>query len=169
MGNKSNSRRTTREPVEIEFTGVENIHEIFAKLPEQYGKKPVTATFRKGAAHFVKALKQSAPVASGDTKKSIGIKGGKGASIIVGFRTGKTYMPAWFKAYWNNYGTLSERDPSHQFVKSRKKKTINWKGGIRPLRFVEKSWDATRAQVQNTINEELVSQTEKFLKKHAVQ
>ena len=29
----------------------------------------------------------------------------------------KAPIDDWFKAYWANYGTLSHRDPNHQFVK----------------------------------------------------
>lgn len=157
-----------REPVTIEFTGVENLQEIFNKLPGQYSKKPVQAAFRKAARPFVQALKASAPRATGETAKGIGIKNGKGPSITVGFRTGSGYMPAWFKAYWKNYGTLANRSTSHTFKNKRKPKTAGRRGGIIPTHFVEKSWDATKGQIEQTIQTELKTQTEKFLQKHAI-
>jgi HK97 gp10 family phage protein len=153
---------------EIEIIGIQELSNIFAQLPEKYGKKPVVAAFRKGAAIFSKQLKQSTPTASGDTRKSIKVKALRGAAINVGFQ-GKGNMPAYFKAYWNNYGTLSNRNASHQFKKSRKRITANWSGGIRAGGFVENAWEQTKNTVQTTINTELETQTVKFLQKHAIQ
>ena len=42
------------------------------------------------------------------------------AAVIVGAFKGKKLsdkdVPQWFKAYWQNYGTLTHRDPGHEFV-----------------------------------------------------
>lgn len=157
-----------RQPVTIEFTGLENVQEILNKLPAQYAKKPIQAAFRKAAKPFIQVLKTSAPNDTGETAKAIGIKAGKGASITVGFRTGSGYMPAWFKAYWRNYGTLANRDTAHAFIQKRKAKTANRKGGVIPLRFVEKAWEQTKGQTEEIVQKELVTQTEKFLQKYAV-
>ena len=155
---------------EHEFTGVEDLSTIFKELPAKYGKKPVISTFRKAARPFVKQLRGLTPSATGETKKSIGIKAGRSAeypSIQVGFRGGK-YMPTWFKAYWNNYGTLANRDPQHSFVRGRKSKTATRQGGIRAKRFVEQAWDSTSEQSQRIVEDELKNETIKFLQKHAV-
>lgn len=52
-------------------------------------------------------------------------------------------VPDWFKAYWLNYGTLSRRDPNHQFqqpVKHRKTAAAGRRRnreGIEPRKFFE--------------------------------
>lgn len=67
-----------------------------------------------------------------NTKLAQGHQNPKGAPI-----------PDWFKAYWLNYGTLSNRDPEHHFqqpVKHRKTAAaINRRNttGIRPRNFFE--------------------------------
>jgi len=154
---------------EVEFDGTENIDQILQKLPAKYAKKPVISTFRKGARIFTKTLRRNTPRDSGETKKAIGVKAGKGknnASIKVGFRGGK-YLPAYMKAYWHNYGTLENRDPSHKFQKGRRSVSSHWSGGIQPKHFVEESWESTQDKVQDKIEQELENETVKFLQKHA--
>ncbi len=156
--------------IEIEFDGTENLDQIFEKLPDKYAKKPVVSTFRKGARIFTRVLRKNTPKATGQTRKAIGVKVGKGTknySIYVGFRGKGKYMPAYFKAYWQNYGTLANRDSSHSFQRRRKTKTASWRGGIKPKRFVESSWESTKDKVQETIENELENETVKFLNKYA--
>ena len=42
------------------------------------------------------------------------------STVIVGAFKGKKVsddqVPDWFKMYWQNYGTLTHRDPGHEFV-----------------------------------------------------
>lgn len=155
---------------EIEFDGTESLDEIFEKLPAKYAKKPVVSTFRKGARIFTRTLRRNTPRDTGETRKGIGVKAGRGSrnlSISVGFRGGK-YISAYMKAYWQNYGTLNNRASSHSFQRGRRAISSNWKGGIKPKFFVEKSWEGTQQQVQQTIESELENETVKFLKKKAV-
>lgn len=55
----------------------------------------------------------------------------------IGILRPKKNWMTWNKAYWSNYGTLSNRDPSHTFAYARKRKSQKWKGGIRPAHFFE--------------------------------
>lgn len=50
-------------------------------------------------------------------------------------------VPAWYRAYWACYGTLSRRDPSHRFVRPRKSVSRSWRGGVRPQRFYDAEVD----------------------------
>ena len=153
---------------ELEITGAAELTQIFEQLPMKYGKKPIQAAFRKGARIFTTALKRNTPAASGATRKAIKVKAQRGASITVGFSGKGDLYFAYMKAYWNNYGTLSMRNGSHQFTKARKSKSSGWSGGIKARGFVEQSWDQTKEQVQQTINTELVNETVKFLNKYKV-
>lgn len=154
--------------IEYEITGTENLEKIFEQLPAKYGKKPIQAAFRKGARAFTTVLRRNTPNQTGETRKSIKAKAGKGPSITVGFSGKGQYMPGYFKAYWSNYGTLSNRNGSHTFTKRRRPQTLSWKGGIKATGFVERSWDETKEKVEQTITTELVNETNKFLKKYAV-
>lgn len=155
---------------EYEFTGTESLDEIFQKLPQKYAKKPMISTFRKGARIFTRVLRRNTPEKSKETRKAIGVKAGKSKkypNIQVGFRQGK-FLPGFQKAYWHNYGTLANRDPTHNFQSRRGSKSANWSGGIRPKGFVEQSWNSTADKVQQKIDQELENETRKFLEKHAV-
>lgn len=155
---------------ELKFDGTESLEQIFEQLPDKYAKKPMVSTFRKGARVFTRTLRRNTPKETGETRKAIGVKVGKGSrnlSIAVGFRGGK-YYSNYMKAYWQNYGTLANRAGSHSFQRGRRTISSNWKGGIRPKFFVERSWENTQDQVQQVIENELETQTVKFLQKHAV-
>lgn len=166
-----------RSAVTVEFTGVENLQEIFNKLPEKYAKKPVQATFRKAAKPFTKLLKSSFPSRLSSLLKIVGVVNNKkGAGITAGIlskkgqvtlKDGRSY-DAFFPIYWNNYGTLANRDPSHTFKKKIKQKSAGKRGGIIPIRFVERSWEQTASEAEKIATEELKNETEKFLKKYAI-
>lgn len=171
-----NYRAHQRNPITIEFTGVENLQEIFNKLPEKYAKKPVQAAFRKAAKPFIQAVKSSLPSRLNSLTKIINVVNNRGGGITAGVLSKKGMVTlkdkrdydAFFPIYWSNYGTYANRDSSHKFVQKRKAKTANRRGGIVPLRFVEKSWDQTKAQAEEIAQKELVTQTEKFLQKYAI-
>ena len=154
---------------EFEIIGADNIAKVFEQLPFRYGKKPVVAAFRKGAKPFVSVLRKNTPKQTGETRKSIKVKALRGAAITVGFSGAGSYLPGYIKAYWNNYGTLSNRDAGHRFTKARKSKSSSWQGGIKATGFMEKSWEETKNQVQDTIDTELETQTVKFLNKYRVE
>jgi len=162
--------------VTIEFTGVENLQEIFNKLPSQYSKKPIQAAFRKGAAPFIKTLKSNMPKALKKVSKAIAIKNGKGATISAGIQSkiigiqlnDKNTYDAYFPLYWSNYGTLARRDTMHQFKNKIKAQSAKRRGGVRPILFVERSWEQTATLAEQIIQKELVTQTEKFLQKYAI-
>ena len=163
-------------PIEIELTGHEQLMEIFEKLPEKWGKKPIMATLRKGATSVRKQIKQNFPSQIKQLEKAVNIKAGRGLSLSVGvfgkkgyvtLRDGRDY-DVYFPIYWFNYGTYARRDGSHRFQRARKSITVKRSGGIHPANFIERSWEQSRSQAEQIINSELQNETVKFLKKHAV-
>lgn len=154
--------------VEFQISGVDNVEQILRGLPLKYAKKPMQATFRKAARVFSKELRKNTPKGTGETRKAIKVKAMRGLGITAGFTAGGAYMPSYFKAYWANYGTYEMRASGHTFKKGRKAATAHYKGGAKPLGFVETSWEATKKQVQNTIETELKTETLKFLNKYKV-
>lgn len=153
---------------EYDIKGTQAIDEILKGLPQKYAKKPMIAAFRRGAREFTKVLRSNTPKDTGETRKAIKVKAERGIGLKVGFTAAKGNMPGYLKAYWNNYGTLSNRSGSHNFQRPRKSKTSGWQGGIRAGGFVEDSWEQTKVKVEDTIEKELTTQTVKFLQKHAV-
>ena len=153
---------------EFDIKGTDSIEKILQGLPQKYAKRPMVATFRKGARIFTKELRQNTPKATGETRKAIKVKAQRGIGITAGFSGQSSYLPGYFKALWANYGTLENRDSSHTFSRARKAKTSSWSGGIKAQKFVERSWDNTKKQVQDTINKELKTETLKFLNKYKV-
>lgn len=59
----------------------------------------------------------------------------------VGLLRSKKDRWLWYRAYWKNYGTLSNRDPLHKFIYKRKKISAGWKGGIKPTHFFERAME----------------------------
>ena len=156
------------KPFEVEFTGSENLVEIFNKLPQQYAKKPLVATFRKAARPLAAAIKAGVPTRSGATRKAVAVRASRGTGITVGFHAKGGKMPEYMKAYWLNYGTLDNRSQSHPFKRPRKKQTRNRRGGIKAMMFIESAWNQTQDQVQSIINTDLEQKTVEFLKKYSV-
>lgn len=155
-------------PVEFDIKGTEAIEDILRMLPQKYAKKPMVAAFRRAVRPFTKTLKSKTPRDTGDTRKAVKVKAQRGIGITAGFSGAKGNMPAYMKAYWLNYGTLSNRASGHPFSRPRKSKTSSWRGGIKAKGFVEESWEQTKNTVQDTLEKELKEQTHKFLQKHAV-
>lgn len=56
------------------------------------------------------------------------------STVIVGAFKGKKFsdnnVPDWFKMYWQNYGTLTHRDPNHEFVRPIKKNNRNRRNNV---------------------------------------
>jgi len=183
MGTYSNNPYAgsrSRGPVTFEIKHQDKLDDIFEKLPAQYAKKPVIATFRKGANEVKKAMRSELPGYLKVTKKIISAKAGKSKnypSLSVGFfgrkaiyvnSKGQQWDP-FMLVYWHNYGTLANRQPGHPFKKARKAKSSNMQGGIRPRLFVEKAIQASHQKALQVVENEFEDQLMKFLKKHAVQ
>lgn len=161
----------------IEFTGEEELIEMLAKFPGAINKKIIISVFRKAAKPFLKQLKQNAP---GSTKTAIGSKTGKSKeypNIAFGFigKKGKKYqtgrgseIPAYMVAYFNNYGTLANRDKSHTFLNARRRKTANWRGGIVSQKFAEQAWETTEEQCKEISNEDMKKIVYNHIKKYVV-
>ena len=151
----------------IQFTGAENLTEIFEKLPLEYRKPVMQKIFSKASAKFLTAARREF---NGSTKKAIGTVQGKSAEYPATYaglvrRGGNSWE--YQRAYWRNFGTLSRRDPNHSFTKPRRKKTANWQGGIKQSNAVGKAWEANQAEAARVIEQESASIANKFLQAKA--
>lgn len=110
----------------VHIEGVEECLRMFDKAPEnalkicrkamKAGSKAVATQIRKGVPRRWRRLVRSkvGKLPDGNPWARAGLYNNKQAT---GKQSNRGKDPAfdWFKAYWANYGTLSRRDPTHQF------------------------------------------------------
>jgi hypothetical protein len=161
----------------VTFEGMENLQRIFRDFPEKGYRKPVIAAFRKAAEPVKRAMISNLPGNLKPLRKAVKIKPGKGRSLTLAVgiyarqgvyrnRKGQDWDP-YQLAYWHNYGTLANRDPEHQFKTGRRKKTAGYRGGIRPMRFVERAWEESKGQAQKEFEVAVDKEITKWLEKEA--
>lgn len=157
--------------------GEKEVIKIFKDLEVKGYQKPVKAAFKKAAQPVKKAMASTLPSNLKGVKKILQIKAGRGKSLTaaVGFygnkgvyinSRGKAWNP-YMLVYWQNYGTLANRDGQHKFLRPRTNKSAHKKGGIRPLRFVERAWELSQQQANKTFEKAWQEEYEKFLKQTA--
>lgn len=155
------------KPASIQFTGTENLEQIFTGLPVQYRKPVLQKIFAKAASKFVTAAKREF---NGSTKKALGTVQGKSAEYPATYaglvrKGGNSWE--YQRAYWRNFGTLSRRDPNHAFTKPRRRSSANWKGGIEATQAVGRAWEANQGEAARVIEQEAAAIANKFLQSKA--
>lgn len=104
-----------------------------SKKTVKYFKGGIPDRYQALSSYRVKQLRNgslSATVGLFDKGKKGGHQPGNGADPVLD----------WFKAYWQNYGTLGGRDPQHNFREPVKKaKRARMPHGITARRFFERS------------------------------
>lgn len=115
----------------VHIEGVEDCLRMFENAPANAVKicnKAMRVGARAAATHIRKATpkrwrklvkSRSGKLADGSPWARAGLYNNK----KVSGKQGKDPAFDWFKAYWANYGTLSRRDPNHQFQYSVKPKS----------------------------------------------
>lgn len=119
---------------------------IRQRLPKQFWRRLVRYKMSKGQ------LTQNTYVLMG-----LFNKGKKNAD-------GGKYIPDWFKAYWQNYGTLKHRDSSHHFdypVKAGTKRRRNNEGQMATNDF-ETAIAGWESEFMATFEDEMVKQQDKL-------
>ena len=119
---------------------------IRQRLPKQFWRRLVRYKMSKGQ------LTQNSYVLMG-----LFNKGKKNAD-------GGSYIPDWFKAYWQNYGTLKHRDPSHHFDFPEKGATRNRRNneGQQATGEFEAAIAGWEEEFMQTFEDEMVKQQEKL-------
>ena len=93
------------------------------------------------------------------------IKKGQARRTPIRYK-GDNYISSFQRNIWFEYGTLDNRDPNHKFKSPRRKRSLHWKGGIKPQRVTEVSWKATHLTVQQQIDIELHKSVKNWLRKN---
>ena len=131
-----------------EVKGIDQALAVLAEYPIN-ADKVVKAAMREAAKTAAQAIRPKMP--NKTFRKAVGYTVKEGVEYTfanvgilrskkeknVRMRNGKEVPRPWLRAYWKNYGTLANRDPSHKFAMARKSKSSGWKGGIRPAHFFE--------------------------------
>ena len=162
----------------VDVTGLETLEELFDKFPAKYSKAVIISIFRKAGGEYNKVLKSNLPPRLKQVSKIIKTKPGRGRieSLSAGpFAKLGTFENRYGKKwdlyqllYWSNYGTLENRDSSHYFKEKRRRVSADWKGGIIPIRFAEKSYEQTKGKMEQIINNDMQDVAVKHLEKYKI-
>lgn len=114
----------------IRIEGLSEALKSLDKLPANAAKMTEKAMV-EAARPVVRKIRAGMPKEFRRLIKSKLVRGEKritgNSAVIIGAFKGKKIsdkeVPQWFKAYWQNYGTLTHRDPGHEFVYPVKKAT----------------------------------------------
>jgi len=157
--------------INVKSEGVAETMEILSKLPAKVAKRPLQSTLRRAAKPLEREVQQNLPQKVSELKKAITTKNMRSLPavktgiytkrVMVQLRDGRNY-DAYYPLYWLNYGTLERRDPTHQFQKP-VRRTRHLLAGIRPQRFVQKSYDNVFREVVEYAEANLLKDAEKFL------
>lgn len=107
----------------IRIEGLDDCLKAFDRMPGN-ALKICESAMKEAAQPVAKKIRSGMPK---EFRRLIKVKVIKGerringnTTVIVGaFKRKKASdkeIPDWFKMYWQNYGTLTHRDPSHEFV-----------------------------------------------------
>lgn len=155
------------QPSNIQFSGAENLDEIFTQLPAQYRRPVMLKIFAKAASKFIASAKRDMP---GSLKKAVGYVNGKNAerpSLWAGIvrKNGNSWQ--YQRAYWRNFGTLANRDPNYSFIKARKSKSSKWRGGQTPSATIARAWESNSTEAERVIEQDAAAIANNFLQSKA--
>ena len=120
-------------PTSIRIEGLDECIKAMDRLPGN-ALRMTEAAMKEAAQPVAKKIRAGMPKEFRRLIKTKLIKAERringNSTVIVGAFKGKKVsddnVPDWFKMYWQNYGTLTHRDPSHEFV-SPIKKNNRWR------------------------------------------
>ncbi len=133
--------------------GIDQLTDFLTEHPKELNKTAIQSLM-KGSNVLKKEIVNQMPASIKALKPIVASKAltnSDNPNILVGIfgkrmfyvnRRGKKW-DAFYLAYWQNYGTLANRDPGHLFIKGRRKVSQSWRGGIRPNRFFDRAIDSS--------------------------
>lgn len=165
--------------IRVESQGIDELKEIFDKLPTKVAKRPLQSTLRRAAKPLEQEVKNTLPVRLKDMGQAVttknmrsfaGVKTGvytKRVAVTLGSEGKEKQWDAYYLLYWHNYGTLSRRDPSHTFQKKVNIRKSHLSPGIHPRRFIQKAYESKAAEVVAYAEAHLLADAEKFLDRNS--
>lgn len=153
----------------IRIEGVDEAIQTLKEYPTKINSV-IKTSMRKAIAPVIKDIKAGTPHSS--FRKLVKSKFIRDTAITIKFGFfgnksggGRTDVPAWFKAYWSNYGTLGGRFKPHTFDYPIKARSKNVRGGIRPKLFLEQAVQGKEQQIYNDFTKNLIEGADKLDKK----
>lgn len=158
--------------IRIKMEGVDDCMRMFDMFPDNMLKMEKVA-MRKAAQAVAKNIRKATPKRFRRlVKYKMHEDRQRNSYVLIGLYNRKEIgghqpeegwkVPDWFKAYWANYGTLSRRDPSHDFKTKIKAKTPGnprrQSVGQPPQRFFEKSLQGWQDIYLETLEKEMKKQ-----------
>ena len=161
------------------ISGIDELTEFLKEHPKELNKSAIQS-LTKGSAVLKKSIISMMPSNIRMFKPIVASKQlGKedNPTLLVGIFGKKLFysnkrglkMDAFYLAYWNNYGTLANRDSSHAFVFGRRKKSVSKTGGIRPSRFFDRAVDASMEAALNVASDDLNNVVDQLASKFGFQ
>lgn len=125
----------------------------------------VVLTGLRGAANIVnRAIKKENPKSLSAAFSVVRVKKASTPTVQAGLYK-KKESPAWYKAYWRNFGTLSKRDPGHEFIKARRSRSASWQGGVTPRQSVGKAIASSQDEAARQLPELIAKAAQKYFDK----
>ena len=161
---------------QIKIDGLDSLDDFIQNHTKELDKT-VSLSLAKGARVVNKAILNAMPGNLQKFKPILSVKTynkGKSPAVLLGFFGRKMYYvnrrgvrwDSFFMVYWQNFGTMANRDSSHQFITARRKKTKTYSGGIRPSNFFERGvmsgTEAGLMAAQNDLNKIINSLANKY-------
>ncbi len=174
--------------IKVTSQGVDDLVQVFEKLPAKVALRPLRATLRKAAEPLKLEVQKNLPAKFRELEQAVttknmrsfaGVKTGIYTKRVVvelnGPKGTRVQFDAYYPLYWHNYGTLERRDPTHKFTKP-VRHMVHRFPGIHAQRFIQKSYDSKFGEVVKYAEENLLKDAEayvdratnRFLKKQVV-
>lgn len=140
-----------------------DIERKMANFSEKELNKAIDGGLRSVAGIVLKKIRHNNPRSLSKAFSVVKVKA-KVPTVQAGLYK-KAEMPAWYKAYWRNFGTLSRRDPGHEFVKGRRTTSSAWKGGIKPRQGVGKAIAESQGEATAALPEAIAKAAQRYFDK----
>ena len=136
----------------IRIEGLDDCLKALDRLPEN-ALRMTEAALKEAAQPVAKRMRSKMPARFRKLIKAKVIKAerrlnGNSTAIIGAFKRRKQdekEVNDWFKMYWQNYGTLSRRDPGHEFVypikKGKRRRNNVGQGHLNFFEVAAEGWD----------------------------
>lgn len=158
----------------VKIEGVDALNRLFEQLGDN-ADKSIKKAMRKASRATVRRIKDAIPQELTDEARELTIKANVKAArskssagiicetgVFGELRGNGGEIPAWFKYYWKNSGTMDGRDPQHYFSNPTRKGSPKNPAGQKAQRFFERATDGEAERIADEVVSELKSLIDKY-------
>ena len=136
--------------IRVESQGIDELKEIFDKLPAKVAKRPLQSTLRRAAKPLEQEVKNTLPVRLKDMGQAVttknmrsfaGVKTGvytKRVAVMIGSEGKEKQWDAYYLLYWHNLWDPLQARPITQTKKGKNIQEPFIPRPIHPRRFIQK-------------------------------